>query len=555
MTNLSVPSVIFAEDEGGASWYGKLNGGVLLGGDDDGSFNSNGSRWGVKGSTELSEGLSAVYNFEAGLDGATATQTPGNRLSYMGLSGGFGNITMGRLWSATENNAGGWRFLNPWFGSSDTTGRISHAVSYAFNSEMAGFQVDAVMDPKRDSGKTVDEFRFGATIKLGELGKIGFAHANIENQKKPAAMADPFTRKDLPGLATDPNHKTLVIMPGMTTYAPITLMPADDAVDITDGKLTVSKWMRGSSAYDGEAPTDYKVSAYVNSMTGGMMTGKMDGYKQVDNPMLVKVVGNNLDLTATAEHNLNTVFNVSDDGMTYTDKTCVEGTSCETSYHYVAQFQTQSDHDGGQVDTGHTIHSVGDDNKLVVRGPKMVRFHGVDAVSVSAEIEGTAETSTVKSVTPARIRIEGADYEAVGDEEVERIVTGIDVDYEKDTTSTPPMSDPAPKYGLSENHVTLQLGLGAMTGTLGYSEKDSNDPGKKMKEKTTFVGLNGAIGDTGMSWTAYSRSVDNAEFKGKDVNSWGASLSKSLGAGTSAYIDHGNDGSDGATFVGLSVSF
>ena len=549
----------------------------MLGGDGDGSFNSNGSRWGVKGSTELSEGLSAVYNFEAGLDGATATQTPGNRLSYMGLSGGFGNITMGRLWSATENNAGGWRFLNPWFGSSDTTGRISHAVSYAFNSEMAGFQVDAVMDPNRDSGDTVDEFRFGATIKLGELGKIGFAHANIENEKKPEAMSDPFTRGDLPGLATDPTHKTLVITPGMTEYAPLMLSGSEFEVD-DNGMLVVSKWAHGEDSYTGDAPATYMISANINLETGN--------FEAMAKPATPKILTFWSDGHAS-DTKMKSNYVASTDGTTFSLKDTCEtaedrtANSCVSRTHFAFDIQdhlTEAEAEtGGGAPNGFTqiyVPVAGQPGALQPGGfvgPAMWKIVPVEAsetddptvaalhngnresIMVTAEVDGDKDTSTVKSVTPASIRIEDADYEAKDNETTESIVTGIGVDYEEDTTPTTPMSDPEPKYGSTENHVTLQLGLGAMTGTLGYSEVDSNDPAKKMDKKITFLGLNGAIGDTGMSWTAYSRSTDDHD--GSDTNSWGASLSKSLGAGTSAYIDHGNDGSDGATFVGLSVSF
>ena len=67
---------------------------------------SNGSRWGVKGSNEVSEGLSAVYRYEESLDLTSASLGAGNRLSYVGLSGGFGSVTLGRVFSASYNHVG-----------------------------------------------------------------------------------------------------------------------------------------------------------------------------------------------------------------------------------------------------------------------------------------------------------------------------------------------------------------------------------------------------------------------------------------------------------------
>ena len=55
------------------------------------SMQSNGSRWGVKGSSEVSEGLTAVYRYEAALDLSSASlgENGAGRLSSLGLSGGL----------------------------------------------------------------------------------------------------------------------------------------------------------------------------------------------------------------------------------------------------------------------------------------------------------------------------------------------------------------------------------------------------------------------------------------------------------------------------------
>ena len=110
----------------------------------------NGSRWGVKGSNEVSEGLTAVYQFEESMDLSSATVNDGNRLSYIGLSGGFGSITMGRIWSATYNHVGALTDYGVWSGNAGlTTGRISNAVSYAAATGPVSFQVDLVMEPNK----------------------------------------------------------------------------------------------------------------------------------------------------------------------------------------------------------------------------------------------------------------------------------------------------------------------------------------------------------------------------------------------------------------------
>jgi predicted porin len=68
-----------------------------------------GSRWGLRGSEDLGGGLKANFVIEAGLNidnGTSAQGTPGalvyGRQSYLGLSGGFGDLRLGRQYSAYD---------------------------------------------------------------------------------------------------------------------------------------------------------------------------------------------------------------------------------------------------------------------------------------------------------------------------------------------------------------------------------------------------------------------------------------------------------------------
>ena len=74
------------------------------GADDEARTIGGGSRWGIKGSSEVSEGLTGVYKFETRINAnATSTNAKGgiddsqstNQL-YVGLSGGFGSLTLGK---------------------------------------------------------------------------------------------------------------------------------------------------------------------------------------------------------------------------------------------------------------------------------------------------------------------------------------------------------------------------------------------------------------------------------------------------------------------------
>ena len=76
-------------------------------------MNNGTSRWGVRGSEDLGGGLKAGFNYEAGLslnDGSTG-QSGGNyfsRAAWMNLSGGFGELRLGRTLNPSFYAAAAW---------------------------------------------------------------------------------------------------------------------------------------------------------------------------------------------------------------------------------------------------------------------------------------------------------------------------------------------------------------------------------------------------------------------------------------------------------------
>ncbi len=129
----------------------------------------------------MSEGLSAVYRFEAKIDSASATQVGGDRLSYVGLSGGFGNLTLGRIGAAGGGATGGILDNSFHYGNSYTGFRHGNAVSYSNSLGGINVQLDAVMDPKKNSDGAIDEVQFGMSLNLGDLGRLAVAHVNVED--------------------------------------------------------------------------------------------------------------------------------------------------------------------------------------------------------------------------------------------------------------------------------------------------------------------------------------------------------------------------------------
>jgi predicted porin len=65
------------------------------------------SRWGIKGSEDLGGGVKANFNFEQGLDLTTgAIKGEGfERQANVGLSGGFGEVKLGKTWNAYDDVA------------------------------------------------------------------------------------------------------------------------------------------------------------------------------------------------------------------------------------------------------------------------------------------------------------------------------------------------------------------------------------------------------------------------------------------------------------------
>ena len=180
---LSIPSTVFAQ----ASWYGSIRTGISsVPGLNEFSIPIPAktgvadfySRWGIQGSSEVSEGLTAVYRYERSIDSSDASE-PDGRLSYVGLSGGFGTVTIGKVWGAAYNHFGAIVDQALYYGSPGETGlRFENAVSYAVSVGNVSLQVDAIMD--QSTGKTVDAFNFGATLDgVMETGSVAIAHRSF----------------------------------------------------------------------------------------------------------------------------------------------------------------------------------------------------------------------------------------------------------------------------------------------------------------------------------------------------------------------------------------
>jgi predicted porin len=78
-----------------------------------------GSRWGMKGSEDLGGGMTATFQLESSIAANTAVSSGFTRTSKLGLSGGFGSLSMGRQYTPTFSL----------IGATDVTGTDATATS------------------------------------------------------------------------------------------------------------------------------------------------------------------------------------------------------------------------------------------------------------------------------------------------------------------------------------------------------------------------------------------------------------------------------------------
>ena len=162
---LTIPAVSFGAEMAGPSLYGSFRTGLFFGGDEDESIGDIGSRWGITGSHEVAEGLTASYKYEVGLNTATtALGSAKGRHSNISLSGGFGTVTLGRFWSASAIHYGFAVDGSYWhgiFGGAST--RLGNSVSYSSSAGDVSFQIDK----EAGGGEGVE---LGASASFGPVG-------------------------------------------------------------------------------------------------------------------------------------------------------------------------------------------------------------------------------------------------------------------------------------------------------------------------------------------------------------------------------------------------
>lgn len=144
--------------------YGKANLSVVnqdFGSYDEWTLNSNASRLGLKGKTEISDGLEIVYQaeYEICIDsGDCKGQTFKQRNTFVGIKGGFGMVSVGKHDSPTKLAAGKVDLFNDLEGdiknAFEGENRLSNIIAYT-SPTMNGFTTTLAMIP--GEGADVDQ--------------------------------------------------------------------------------------------------------------------------------------------------------------------------------------------------------------------------------------------------------------------------------------------------------------------------------------------------------------------------------------------------------------
>jgi predicted porin len=197
-----------------------------------------GSRWGVRGAEDLGGGMKAVFQLEAGINLDAGTNAQGGRgfgrQSYVGLTGGFGGLRLGRQYSPMDDIAAviGTKTYDvlsvvPIIGNGDYN-RVDNAITYL--SPTVGsttFQVQYSLGEERSSADASPDF--GKQFSLHALHASGPLTAGIGLMRV----------SDADGAVAGKQGKDAVLLVGAYDFGPMKLSAYYDQEDKGTEKMKV----------------------------------------------------------------------------------------------------------------------------------------------------------------------------------------------------------------------------------------------------------------------------------------------------------------------------
>ena len=175
--------------------YGKVNVSLVNadnGSDDEWKLNSNASRLGVKGKSEIAEGLTLIYKAEFEIcvdDGDCKGQTFGQRNIMGGIKGSFGTLWAGKHDTPTKLAQSKIDLFNDLEGDIKNTfegeNRVANIVAYS-SPEINGFSSTVAMvpgeDADSDNGGLADGVSYSVSYNKDDLYLAVAGDQDVDNQ-------------------------------------------------------------------------------------------------------------------------------------------------------------------------------------------------------------------------------------------------------------------------------------------------------------------------------------------------------------------------------------
>ena len=534
----------------------------------------------------------------------------------MGLSGGFGTISAGQIWNAAYNSVGAITDQSYFLGSAYTGYRHGNALSYSVSSGAMSLQIDAILDNTTD--KDMDKIELGATMNIGEIGKVAFAHIRQEDSTITVTNRIYNSVSDFRGALTI-GTGTLTVSELDTSGLTVTDLDTSGltVTDLDTSGLTVNQGnLDGNPALlVGITDLAFKPGIQSQSIPVYSCTIFKDGIGGF--PAADKTVAECETLRANAEgeEGNGKVFTVGRNDLRNSDGTLktrplgdkimpregvnlipntgdvtIGGLSINRISKLSHFFKTGVGDTEVKVEPKIELRPItGSERCYVSVG---VRNAGVDCeeyvekyvytnakdeeVTVpatsnqlrhSAEVEfsrgslGVTGGQTLVGTAGGQTLVGTADGQTLVGTATGTVSGTPKIDITTltvETTTTHKDTDTEePDYGYTTNAVAAQVDFLGYSAHLGLLDKKSNAPGAESRS-VMHLGASGAIGDTGANFLFQVRDVEQAG--GDDVNPWYVSLSKSLGSGASLIFEHANpDGEggheDSTSVIALKVDF
>ncbi|MDQ5909620.1 MAG: Porin [Pseudomonadota bacterium] len=231
-------------------------------GEDYWDVRNNSSRLGVRGLEDLGGGLSAIYQYEFGVDMTEGGSFEANRPKWVGLKGGFGSVTLGTQWSAYYNVTGIADIFNSNRSFASDTGylggqygaRLNNTVLYT-SPDMSGFKAQAMLvmngntaDTKTpDVSDSVDLWQVAANYSNGPI-YAGAAYMQLQDADDDVFSGDDRSQWALVG-AYKPGPFTVGLMYEQGDLNNISLSPLVDAIPLTNIDDTWNIYLFGAYTF------------------------------------------------------------------------------------------------------------------------------------------------------------------------------------------------------------------------------------------------------------------------------------------------------------------